>query len=61
MKQGDKYLPIRQALKEAFESNHRCYGYRRLKAYMNRESIFTSEKVVRRLMKQEALIAPKSK
>ena len=24
MKQGDKYLPIRQAMKEAFESNHRC-------------------------------------
>jgi transposase-like protein len=28
MKQGDKYLPIRQAMKEAFESNHRCYGCR---------------------------------
>ena len=61
MKQGDKYLPIRQALKEAFESNHRCYGYRRLKAYMKRESISISEKVVRRLMKQEALIVPKPK
>ena len=32
MKLEDKYLPIRQAMKEAFESNHRCYGYRRLKA-----------------------------
>ena len=57
----DKYLPIRQAMKEAFESNHRCYGYRRLKAYMRRETISISEKVVRRLMKQEALIVPKPK
>jgi putative transposase len=57
----DKYLPIRYAMKVAFESNHRCYGYRRLKAYMTRESISISEKVVRRLMKQEALIVPKPK
>ncbi len=61
MKQRDKYLPIRQAMKEAFESNHRCYGYRRLKAYMTRDSISISEKVVRRLMKQEALVVPKPK
>jgi putative transposase len=61
MKQGDKYLPIRQAMKVAFESNHCCYGYRRLKAYVTRESILISEKVVRRLMKQEALIVPKPK
>lgn len=48
-------------MKEAFESNHRCYGCRRLKAYMTRESILISEKMVRRLMKQEALIVPKPK
>jgi putative transposase len=61
MKQGDKYLPIRQAMKETVESNHRCYGYRRLKAYMTRDYILISEKVVRRLMKQEALFVPKPK
>ena len=61
MKLEDKYLPIRHAMKEAFESNHRCYGYRRLKAHMTRHSISISEKVVRRLMKQEALIVPKPK
>ena len=61
MKLEDKYLPIRHAMKEAFESNHRCYGYRRLKACMTRHSISISEKVVRRLMKQEALIVPKPK
>jgi transposase InsO family protein len=57
----DKYLSIRQAMKVAFESNHRCYGYRRLKAYMTREFILISEKVVRRLMKQESLFVPKPK
>lgn len=57
----DKYLPVRLAMKKAFESNHRCYGYRRLRAYMARHSISLSEKVVRRLMKQEALVVPKPK
>ncbi|UOA25283.1 hypothetical protein DSM110277_03737 (plasmid) [Sulfitobacter pontiacus] len=45
----------------AFESNHRCYGYRRLEAYITRESISISEKVGRCLMKQETLIVPKPK
>lgn len=57
----DKYLPIRHTMKEAFESNHRCYGYRRLRACMTRHSISISEKMVRRLMKREALIVPKPK
>jgi len=55
----DKYLPVRQAMKDAFESNHSCYGYRRLKASMERRSVTISGKVVRRLMKQEALVVPK--
>ena len=57
----DKYLPIRHAMKDVFESNHRCYGYRRLRACMTQRSISISEKVVRRLMKQEALVVPKPK
>ena len=44
----DKYLAIRHAMTEAFESNHRCYGYRRLRASIMRRSISISEKVVRR-------------
>jgi transposase InsO family protein len=50
MKLEYKYLPIRHAMKEAFDSNHSCYGYRRLRAYMTR-----------RLMKPEALVVPKPK
>lgn len=55
----DKYLPVRRTMVEIFESNHRCYGYRRLAASLTRHSISISEKVVRRLMKQEALAVPK--
>jgi transposase InsO family protein/transposase-like protein len=55
----DKYLPVRCAMKDVFESNHRCYGYRRLRASMARQAMPLSEKVVRRLMKQEALTVPR--
>ena len=55
----DNYLPVRQAMKDAFERNHCCYGYRRLKASMERRSVTISEKVVRRLMKQESLVVPR--
>jgi putative transposase len=53
------YLPVRCAMVDIFESNHRCYGSRRLAASLMLHSISISEKVVRRLMKQEALIVPK--
>ncbi|MBB3571064.1 hypothetical protein FHX05_005204 [Rhizobium sp. BK491] len=53
----DKYVTIRRNLAENFESNHRCYGYRRLQASLARQSVTISEKVVQRLMKQERLVA----
>ena len=52
----DKYVTIRRNLTEIFESNHRCYGYRRLQALLARQSVTISEKVVQRLMKQERLV-----
>lgn len=58
---GDKYLRVRQSLTEIFESNHRCYGYRRLQASLAREQGPISEKVVQRLMKQESLVVAKPK
>ena len=58
---GDKYLVVRQSLTEIFESNHRCYGYRRLQASLAREQGPISEKVVQRLMKQENLVVAKPK
>ena len=53
---GDKYLSVRQAMTDIFESNHRCYGYRRLQASLIRQHVTVSEKVVQRLMKQENLV-----
>ncbi len=58
---GDKYLQVRQSITEIFESNHRCYGYRRLQASLTRQQVNISEKVVQRLMKQERLVVPMHK
>src|SRR5450830_265792 len=58
---GDKYLQVRQSITEIFESNHRCYGYRRLQASLTRQQINISEKVVQRLMKQAHLVIPRPK
>jgi putative transposase len=53
----DKYAQARRALAQVFASNHRCYGYRRLRAALGHEDMRLSEKVIRRLMKQEQLVA----
>ncbi|MBP2160443.1 MULTISPECIES: IS3 family transposase [Asticcacaulis] len=58
---ADKYDVMRRRLTDIFESNHRCYGYRRLQASLARQSVTISEKVVQRLMKQENLIVAKPK
>ena len=42
---------------DIFERNYRCYGYRRMHASLTSQSVNISEKVVRRLMKQECLVA----
>jgi len=54
---SDKYAEARRTITDVFEANHRCYGYRRIRASLNRESICISEKVVQRLMKEERLVA----
>lgn len=54
---GDKYAQLRQAIMSHFEANYRCYGYRRIHAALARQHLRISEKVVRRLMKQEQLVA----
>lgn len=53
---ADKYVAIRRSMTEIFETNHRCYGYRRLQASLARQSVTISEKIVQRLMKQEHLV-----
>ena len=46
---GDKYLKVRQSITDIFESNHCCYGYRRLQASLTRQDVTISEMVVQRL------------
>ncbi|MCL2644148.1 MAG: IS3 family transposase [Betaproteobacteria bacterium] len=58
---ADKYAVARRAITEIFERNHRCYGYRRIRAALGRQKLFISEKVVRRLMSQEGLAAATAK
>jgi putative transposase len=58
---ADMYLDARRSIADIFESNHRCYGYRRLHASLHWQHVTISEKVVQRLMKQESLVVTKPK
>ncbi len=51
LKRPDKYADARLAIADVFQSNHRCYGYRRMRAALSRRQLHISEKVVQRLMK----------
>ena len=53
----EKYFAVRRTITDIFERNHGCYGYRRIQASLVRQCVWISEKVVRRLMKQEGLVA----
>jgi transposase InsO family protein len=50
------YVEVRRTMTDIFKRNYRCYGYRRMHASLSRPSMSLSEKVVRRLMKQERLV-----
>ena len=56
LRSPDKYADARVAIADVFQSNHRCYGYRRMHAALGRRLLHISEKVVQRLMKQECLV-----
>ena len=56
LRRSDKYADARVAITDVFQSNHRCYGYRRMRAALSRRQLLISEKVVQRLMKQECLV-----
>lgn len=58
---ADKYADARLAITDIFERNHRCYGYRRIRAALGRQQLSLSEKVVQRLMRQESLVVPAKK
>ncbi|WP_347557879.1 IS3 family transposase [Robbsia sp. KACC 23696] len=58
---ADRYLGARRVMADIFECNYRCYGYRRIQAALSRQQVLISEKVVRRLMRQEGLCAATTK
>jgi len=58
---ADKYADARLAITDVFERNHRCYGYRRIRAALGRQKFCLSEKVVQRLMRQECLVVAATK
>ena len=52
----DKYKELRLIIKKLFNDNKCRYGYRRIHALLKRNGISISEKIVRRIMKEESLI-----
>lgn len=59
MKSPDKYAALRNKIRKIFYDNKECYGYRRIWKLLTNgvEAITISEKVVRRIMKEENLVA----
>ena len=53
--QEDKYSSIRRRVTELFRENAERYGYRRIYGLLKREGTTLSEKVVRRIMREEGL------
>jgi transposase InsO family protein len=52
----DKYHELRKHICELFHRNRGVFGYRRIHTLLQNEGTTVSEKVVRRIMKQEKLI-----
>ena len=57
----DKYGQVRIRIREIFNENQSRYGYRRIHAVLSKEKVVISEKVVRRIMKEENLLVKSKK
>ena len=59
----DKYYDQRISIKEIFIDSYKRYGYRRIHQELKKKNIILSEKVIRRIMKEDGLIVyrPKKK
>jgi transposase InsO family protein len=53
----EKYSELQQKITHTFERNKKRYGYRRVHAILHREGTRVPEKIVRRIMAEENLIA----
>ncbi len=54
-KQSDRYSEAKKQIRAIFEENYLCYGYRRIYLALKKSGVRLSEKVIRRLMKEEHL------
>ena len=52
----DKYVELRKKIIQLFHDNRNVFGYRKIHMLLRKEGIIVSEKIIRRIMKQEALI-----
>lgn len=52
---SDKYADLRKHMIKIFKENYEQYGYRRIKLQLKNEGVIVSEKLVRKLMKDEKL------
>lgn len=53
---NDKYADLRADIKDIFNQARKCYGYRRVHSVIKNKGIIISEKVVRRIMREERLM-----
>ncbi|HZK88389.1 MAG TPA: IS3 family transposase [Anaerovoracaceae bacterium] len=58
LKAPDKYSGIRYTIETVFNKSSCRYGYRRIHAVIKNDGIVVSEKVIRRIMKEEHLMVP---
>ncbi|HBC31655.1 MAG TPA: hypothetical protein DC024_10495 [Clostridiales bacterium] len=58
---SDKYASLRAEVKKIFTESHSRYGYRRVHAVNKRNGKIISEKVIRRIRKEEQLAVPYKK
>ncbi len=52
----DKYTDLRTKVKNTFLQNYSAYGYRRIHKEIQKSEIFVSEKVIRKIMREEHLV-----
>ena len=57
----DKYVDLKAKIKDIFEESSSRYGYRRIHSVISSVGTIVSEKVVRRIMKEENLVVPNIK
>jgi transposase InsO family protein/transposase-like protein len=57
----DKYSTIKKLIINIFYENRECYGYRRIHGVLKNQGYKISEKIVRKIMKEENLIVYKKK